>query len=43
MVKLSLLRTGFFSSIANVLTSSPKIWNVNKREFSEHNFPDSDK
>ena len=29
-----LLRTGYFSSTANVLTSCPKIWDVNKREFS---------
>ena len=33
IVKLSLLRTGYFSSAANVLTSSPKIWHVNKRDF----------
>ena len=38
IVKLSLLRTGYFSSAANVLTSSPKIWHVNKRLFFEHNF-----
>ena len=30
---LSLLRTGYFSSAANVLTSSPKIWDINKRDF----------
>ena len=30
IVKLSLLRTGFFSLAANVLTSSPKIWYVKK-------------
>ena len=33
IVKLSLLRTGYFSSAANVLTSSPKILHVNKRDF----------
>ena len=34
IVKFSLLRTGHFSSAANVLTSSRKIWHVNKRDFS---------
>ena len=43
IVKLSLLRTGYFSSAANVLTSSPKIWHVNKGDFFEHNFLTSDK
>ena len=38
IVKFSLLRTGYFSSVANVLTSSPKIWHVNKRDFFEYNF-----
>ena len=38
IVKLSLLRTGYFSSAANVLRSSPKIWHVNKRDFFELNF-----
>ena len=33
-LKLSLLGTGYFSWAANVLTSSPKIWHVNKRDFS---------
>ena len=33
IVKLSLLRTQYFSSAANVLTSSPKILHVNKRDF----------
>ena len=33
IVKLSLLRTGFFSSAANLLTSSPKIFHVSKRGF----------
>ena len=43
IVKLSLLRRGYFSSVGNVLTSSPKIWYVNKRDFLEHNFLSSDK
>ena len=38
ILKLSLLRTGYFSWAANVLTSSPKIWHVNKRDLFEHNF-----
>ena len=38
IVKLSLLGTGYFSSAANVLTSSPKIWHVNKREFFQLHF-----
>ena len=38
IVKLSLLRTGYFSSAANVLTSSRKILHVNKRDFFELNF-----
>ena len=42
IVKLSLLRTGYFSSAANVLTNSPKIWHINKRDFLEHNFFASD-
>ena len=33
IVKLSLLRTGYFSLAANVLTRSPKIWHFNKRDF----------
>ena len=41
--KLSLLSTGYISSVANVLTSSPKIWRGNKRKFFEHNFLASDK
>ena len=40
--KWFLLRRGYFSLAANVLTSSPKIWHVNKRDFFEHNFLDSD-
>ena len=43
IVKLSLLRTGYFSSAANVLTSSPKIWHVNKRDFFQLNFLGSDR
>ena len=42
IVRLSLLRTGYFSSAAKVLTSSPMIWHVNKKEFLEYNFPASD-
>ena len=37
IVKLSLLRTGEFSSAANVLTGSPKIFHVNKRDFFQGN------
>ena len=43
IVKLSLLRTGYFSLAANVLTSSPKIWHVNKRDFFQLNFLGSDR
>ena len=39
---MSLLRTGYFSSTANVLTNSPKIWHINNRNFLEHNFLASD-
>ena len=42
IVKLSLLRTGYFSSAANVLTSSPKIWHVNKRDFFQLHWFGSD-
>ena len=38
IVKFSLLRTGYFSSVTNVLTSCPKIWYVNKRDFFVHDF-----
>ena len=38
IVKLFLLRTRYFSLVANMLTSSPKIWHVNKKRFFEHNF-----
>ena len=34
LVKFSLLRTGYLSSAGNVLTSSPKIWQLNKRDLS---------
>ena len=37
IVKLSLLRTGYLSSESNVLTSSPKIWHVNKGDFFQLN------
>ena len=33
VVKLSLVRTGFFSSAANVLASSLRIWHVKSRDF----------
>ena len=36
--KLCLLRTGYFSSAANVLTSSPNIWHVNNRNFFQLNW-----
>ena len=42
IVKLSVLRTGYFSSAANVLTSSPKILHVNKRDFFQLNWLCSD-
>ena len=42
IVKLSLLRTGYLSSAANVLTSSPKIFHVNKRHFFQVNWLGSD-
>ena len=42
VVKLSLLKPGYFSSATNVLTSTLKIWNVNKQDFFEHNFVASD-
>ena len=43
MVKLSLWWRRYFSSAANVLTSSRKIWHVNKRDFFEHNFLGNDR
>ena len=42
IVKLSLLRTGYFSLAANVLTSSPKIWHVKNRDFFQLNWLGSD-
>ena len=33
IVKLSLLRTGYCKSAANVLTSSPNVFHLNKRDF----------
>ena len=42
IVKLSLLRTGYFSSATNVLTSSPKIFHVNKKDFFQLNWLGSD-
>ena len=38
IVKSSLLRTGYFSSAGNVLTSSPKILHVNKGDFFQLNW-----
>ena len=38
IVKLSLSRTGYFSSGANALTSSTKILHVNKTDFFQLNF-----
>ena len=35
LVSLTCLLTGYFSSVANVLRSSPKISYVTKRDFSE--------
>ena len=37
IIKLSLVRTGYFSSEDNVLTSSPKIWHVNKKNVFQLN------
>ena len=42
LLKLSLLRIGYFSSVANVFTSRPKIWHVKKRDIFEHKFVASD-
>ena len=42
-VKFSILRTGYFSSAANVLTSSAKNLHVNKRDFSQLHWLGSDK
>ena len=38
IVKLFVLRTGYFSSEANVLTSITKILHVNKRKFLQLNW-----
>ena len=35
---LSLLRTGYFPSAANVLTRCPKTWHVKKRNFFQLNY-----
>ena len=43
IVKLSLLRTGYFLWPANKLTSCPKIWHVNKRDSFQLNCLGSDK
>ena len=40
--KLSLLRTGYFSTATNVFRSSPKISHVNKRDFCQLNWLCSD-
>ena len=42
IVKLCLLRREYFSSAGNVLTSSPKIWHVKKRDFFQLNWLGSD-
>ena len=42
IVKLSLLRAGYISSDANVLTSSPNIFRFNKKDFLQLNSPGSD-
>ena len=39
VIKLSPLSRGFFSSAANVSTSSPKIWHVNNRDVFQLNWP----
>ena len=41
IVKFSLLRTGSFSLVDNVVTHRPKIWHVNKRNFFDYHFPAS--
>ena len=38
IAKLSLLWTRYFSSAWNILTRSPKIWQVNKRDFFQLNW-----
>ena len=42
IVKLSLLRRGYFSLAANALTISPNIWHVNNRDFFQLNWVRSD-
>ena len=42
IVRLSLLRTGYISSAANVLKSSPNIIHANKRDFFRLSWPGSD-
>ena len=42
IVKLSLVRTGYILSAANMLTSSPNIWHVKKRDVFQLNWLGSD-
>ena len=42
ILKWSIWRTRYFSSAADVLTRSPKIWHVNKRDFFEFSWLGSD-
>ena len=42
IAKLSLLRTGYFSSAANLLTRSPRIWSVKNRDFFQFKWLGSD-
>ena len=42
IIKLSLLRRGYFSSTANVLTSRPNNWHVKNRDFFQLNWLGSD-
>ena len=42
IVKLSLLKTGYFSSATNVLTSSPSYYHINKRDSFKLNWLRSD-
>ena len=37
IIKLSILRTGYLSSAANMITTSPKTWNGNKKDFFQSN------
>ena len=41
-LKFSVLTTRYLSSAANLLTSSPKLWHVNKRHFLQLNCLASD-